>query len=172
MKDRYPYIIRAVGDEDKAWIKGLIKSHWGDDSVVVHEEVFFPGQLPGFFAAEVDRDAVGLVTYQIRGEVCEIITLNSLVKNQGVGSCLVEAVVEEAVKSGCRRLCLTTTNDNQLAIEFYKKRGFKLREIRKGAVDKARALKPSIPEFSPTGVPICDEWEFELILLGTHQDPS
>lgn len=166
MKDRCPHYIRAVGEQDRTWIKDLIKSQWGDDRVVIQGEIYFPDRLPGFIAFQPDTVAIGLITYQIEGEVCEIITLNSLVENRGVGTSLVEAVVEEAARFGCRRLCLTTTNDNQSAIDFYRNRGFRLREIRKGAVDRARELKPSIPELSPTGVQISDEWEFEMILSG------
>ena len=166
MKDRYPYLIRPVSEEDKAWIKGLIQAQWGGDSVVIHGEIFYPDRLPGFIAFQPDLVAIGLITYQIRGDVCEIITLNSLAEKQGVGSSLIESVIQEAARSDCRRLCLTTTNDNQRAIDFYQKRGFNLSEIRKGAVVKAREIKPSIPELSPAGVPICDEWEFELILSG------
>ena len=164
MKDRCPYLIRVVEEQDRAWVNGLIKSQWGDDSVVIHGEIYFPERLPGFIACKPDEVAAGLVTYQIRAEVCEIITLNSLIENQGVGSMLLAAVREEAEKANCSQLCLTTTNDNQDAIEFYKNRDFRLVEIRKGAVDKARQIKPSIPQLSSQGIPICDEWDFVLDL--------
>lgn len=164
MKNSFPYLIRAVDEQDRSWVEDLVAAYWGEDFVVVHGEVFTPHLLPGFVAETVNSEAAGLVTYQVRGKVCEIITLNSLVESQGVGSKLIEAVLEEAMKSGCSRLCLTTTNDNQRAINFYRNRGFRLSEIREGAVDKAREIKPTIPMLSPEGVPICDEWEFELIL--------
>jgi ribosomal protein S18 acetylase RimI-like enzyme len=168
MMDRDPYLIRAIEERDKVWVNDLIKSHWGDDFVVIHDQVYYPDHLPGFIARNAQAEPVGLVTYQVRGKVCEIITLNSLLESQGVGSMLMAAVREEAEKANCSQMCLTTTNDNQDAIEFYKNRGFRLGEIRKGAVDRARELKPSIPKFSPTGVPICDEWKFVLDL----SDPS
>ena len=164
MRNSFSYIIRAVDERDHSWVVDLITAHWGGDFIVIHGDLITPHLLPGFIAEKSNSQAVGLVTYQVHGEVCEIITLNSLVENQGVGSKLVEAVLEEARNSGCSRLCLTTTNDNQRAIEFYKNRGFRLREIREGAVTRAREIKPTIPELSPEGVPICDEWEFELIL--------
>lgn len=156
--------IQVVKGHDRAWMREIIKTYWGDEFVVIHEEIYLPHQLPGFIARDLEADAVGLVTYQIRGDVCEIITLNSLIENRGVGSMLLEAVLKEAEKLECRQLCLTTTNDNQLAIEFYRNRGFKLSEIRKEAVDRAREIKPAIPALSPQGIPICDEWEFVLDL--------
>jgi N-acetylglutamate synthase-like GNAT family acetyltransferase len=159
-----PYTIRAVEDTDRAWVLDLIKDQWGEEYVVVHGDVIIPHLLPGYLAISANAEAIGLVTYQIRGDVCEIITLNSLIENQGVGAKLIEAVADEARRSDCRRLCLTTTNENQRAIEFYRKRGFKLKEIHKGAVDRAREIKPSIPKLSPQGIPIGDEWVFEIEL--------
>jgi DNA-3-methyladenine glycosylase I len=161
-----PYQIRPVSEQDRNWVVGTITKYWIDEFVVVNEEIFYPAQLPGFIAQGSENESVGLLTYLIRGDVCQIITLNSWIENQGVGSKLLDAVLETAEKSGCIRLSVTTTNDNLRAIDFYQKRGFSLREIRKGAVDKARGLKPSMPKLSTTGVPVNDEWEFVLDLSG------
>ena len=39
-----------------------------------------------------------------------------------------------------------TTSDNLVALRFYQRAGFRMAELRPGAVDAARArLKPSIP---------------------------
>jgi hypothetical protein len=58
-------------------------------------------------------------------------------------------------------LRVTTTNDNLNALRFYQRRGFRMTEIRPGAVDKARYLKPSIPLAGEFGIPIHDEIELE-----------
>lgn len=166
MEKIFQFEIRAVEEGDRRWIMDMISENWGADFVVIHEEVFYPHKLPGFIVRTPKAEVVGLVTYHIHGDVCEIITVNSLQEDQGVGSMLIDIVIEEARKSGCSRLCLTTTNDNQRAIDFYQKRGFLVREVRKGAVDRARLIKPSIPQKSSQGIPIRDEWEFELILPG------
>ena len=51
-----------------------------------------------------------------------------------------------------------TTNDNLAALRFYQRAGFRLLELRPGAVDEARAvLKPSIPETGNDGIPLRDE---------------
>jgi ribosomal protein S18 acetylase RimI-like enzyme len=167
MRKLFPSEIRVVEEKDRDWVMEVINTHWGEDFVVLDGEIFYPYLLPGFIADSKNTESVGLVTYQIRGDVCEIITLNSLIENRGVGTKLIDAVVNEAAESGCNRLCLTTTNDNQQAIEFYRNRGFRLKEIRKGAVARAREIKPTIPELSPQGIPICDEWEFIMDLPRT-----
>lgn len=168
MNNIAPYTIRAVEEQDRDWVLDYINTQWGDDFIVVHEDVYYPHQLPGYIAKTPKDQTVGLVTYQIHGSTCEIITLNSLIEKQGVGSRLIEAVLLEARKSGCSQLRLTTTNDNQRAIEFYQNRGFRLREVRKGAVDRSRELKPSIPLIASNGQSICDEWVFELELEGPN----
>ena len=57
---------------------------------------------------------------------CEITSLDSLREGQGLGTKLIDAVVEEARKQNCRRVFLITTNDNLNALGFYQKRGFEM----------------------------------------------
>ena len=164
MSEPIRFSIRPVENEDREWILDLINASWGNGPVVVHQELFYPHRLPGFLAYLTKTQLIGLVTYRISGEVCEVVTLKSLVENQGVGTSLLESVAAEAKECGCRYVILTTTNANQRPIDFYGERGFRLKEIRQGAVDQAREIKPSIPRFSPQGTLIRDEWEFIKVL--------
>jgi hypothetical protein len=59
---------------------------------------------------------------------------------------------------------LITTNDNLHAIKFYEKQGFRIIAVHRGAVDRARVLKPSIPLVAENGIELHDELELELIL--------
>ena len=52
---------------------------------------------------------------------------------------------------------LITTNDNVDALRFYQRRGFVLTELRPGAVDESRRMKPQIPLVGAYGIPIRDE---------------
>jgi len=47
------------------------------------------------------------------------------------------------------------------ALHFYQKRGFALVAVHRGAVDRARALKPAIPTLGFGGIPLHDEIELE-----------
>ena len=89
--------------------------------MIVHGEVFRPEQLNGF----ITEDWSGFVTYNIQNDSCEIISLNSLKENQGIGTALMDEVLNEARKQNCRRIFLFTTNDNLHALGFYQQRGFK-----------------------------------------------
>lgn len=93
-----------------------------------------------------------------------ILSLDSLQPGMGIGTALIEAVRFCAIQQGCRRLFLTTTNDNIDAILFYQKRGFALANVRPGAVNASRLIKPEIPLIGYYGLPIRDEIEFEMIL--------
>ncbi len=52
-----------------------------------------------------------------------------------------------------------TSNDNLRALRFYQRRGFRLKELRPGAVDEARRLKPQIPLGGAEGIPMREEIE-------------
>lgn len=74
----------------------------------------------------------------------------------------IERVKALAPAQGCKRLFLSTTNDNLEALAFYQKRGFRLIRVCPNAVDEARRLKPSIPLVAGNGIAIRDELELEL----------
>ena len=161
------HAIRPIGEVDRAGIRAFLKERWGDELMVVHEEIVRPAELPGFVAGDPGdpRHLRGLVTYRIRGGACEIVTLDSLDEGRGVGSELVASVALAARSAGCRRLWLVTTNDNERAIAWYTRRGFKVCAVRVGAVDRARERKPSIRRVNAeTGVPIRDEIELERLV--------
>ena len=131
--------------------------------VVAHGTIFRPSELPGFIAS-CEGGPVGLVTYYIERNDCEIVTLNSIRKGSGVGSALLERVKRAARESGCSRVWLITTNDNLAALRFYQRRGFHLVRVYPGAVDESRKLKPEIPQVGEDGIPIRDEIELEMLL--------
>jgi GNAT superfamily N-acetyltransferase len=107
---------------------------------------------------------VGLATYEISHQDCQLLTIDAFERSHGIGSRLLEAVTDQARAAGCRRMWLITTNDNLDAVRFYQRRGMRLVAIHPGAVDHARELKPTIPEFGHYGIPIRDELEFEVEL--------
>ena len=131
--------------------------------MVVHGTVYQPSALPGFVALR-DDEWCGLATYYIAGNQCEIVSLDSIYANLGIGSALLQAVRSAAIKAGCARLWLVTTNDNLTSLRFYQKRGFVLSALYPNALEKARALKPSIPPIGLEGIPLRDEIELQSFL--------
>jgi ribosomal protein S18 acetylase RimI-like enzyme len=157
------YPIRPLAGSDREWVRLFSIEHWGDETVVAHGQVIRPHELPGFAAFDGEQ-CIGLLTYWIDGQSCEIVTINSLRASLGIGSALIAEVTATARAAGCRRLYLITTNDNLNALRFYQKRGFVLVAMHRNALDHSRALKPSIPLIGFDGIPLRDEIELEMLL--------
>lgn len=157
------FTIRPLVAEDHSWLQRFIIDHWGGEQIIVHGKEFFPAGLPGF-AAERNGWIVGLATYSIEEEACELVSLNSLERGSGIGAALLQAVRQAAESQSCRRLWLITTNDNINALRFYQKYGLQMVAVYPNAVEKARRLKPSIPLVGEDGIPIRDEIKLEMVL--------
>ncbi|QDQ03102.1 GNAT family N-acetyltransferase [Lysinibacillus fusiformis] len=142
----------------------FFKDHWGSTEMVISSGIYDCSKLDGFAYVDEDQTMVGLVTYIIHGETCEIISLDSIDGGKGIGSLLVQAVENIAVQNDCTLMTLITTNDNLHALGFYQKRGYYLVEIIQNAVELARAMKPEIPLIVDHGIPIRDEIILEKIL--------
>jgi GNAT superfamily N-acetyltransferase len=161
MKETH-FCIRPLDFDDKSWVRQLISQRWGAEFIVAHGEIYCPHELPGFVAIR-GKEKVGLVTYNITDENCEIISLDSLLPSVGIGSALIDAVKISALESRCKRIWLTTTNDNLNALRFYQKRNFALVKVLRNAVEIARKHKP-IPLKGADGIPVRDEIELEMVL--------
>jgi ribosomal protein S18 acetylase RimI-like enzyme len=153
--------IVAVTDEDRAWIRQFVKEHWGSAAIVSRGMIHDTAMLDGFIALE-GAERLGLVTYHLAGDACEIVTLDSLAEGHGVASALVAAVRDAARANGWRRIWLVTTNDNLRALGWYQRYGFILAALHPNAIAEARLLKPEIPATGQDGIPIRDEIELEL----------
>ena len=156
--------IREATEADRERIERLLRDSWGSTTVVSRGRVYDAARLPALVAIGTDEALHGLVTLCPDGADCELVSLDALTRRGGVGSALIAAAVEWARARGCRRLWLITTNDNLDAIRFYQRRGWRLVAVHPGGADRARELKPSIPEVGEYEIPIHDELEFELLV--------
>ena len=102
------------------------------------------------------REYLGLITYSVEGNDCQIVTLDSITKRKGIGQALVEEVTKVAKNLGCKRVWLVTTNDNVDALVFWQKIGFSLKAVYPDAISLPRELKPEIPLIGNYGIPIKD----------------
>ncbi len=155
------YIIERLEEVHRDWVVRYLRKSWGDQMMVTRGRLVDCSQLPGFRAVQ-DDEVVGLVTYEIRNNECEIISLDSMIEGIGVGTALIDAVKQQAIATGCKRLWLITTNDNMHALRFYQKRGFVLVAVYPNAIEESRKLKPHIPKIGIGGIPIRDEIELDM----------
>ncbi|MFG0299423.1 MAG: GNAT family N-acetyltransferase [Phycisphaerales bacterium JB047] len=159
----HSFDIRDLTPEDKHWVQRVLVQYWGSTVQITRGKKFQADELPGL-VAQRDGSEVGLLTYHIENNECEIITHNSMAGHGGIGSCLLDAVRTKARKQGCKRLWLITTNDNTPALRFYQRREFDLVGFYRNAVTEARKLKPEIPNVGFDGIPIRHEIELEYPL--------
>jgi GNAT superfamily N-acetyltransferase len=150
-------------DVDCTWAQQLITEQWGSLVMVTRGVLHYMAAMPGFIA-ECNGERVGLITYRIAGDECEVMSLDSLKEGIGVGSALLTAVQDAARGLGCKRLFLVTTNDNLHALRFYQRRGFHLAALYPNAIEVSRRLKPQIPLTGLEDIPLRDEIELELML--------
>ena len=155
--------VDELSDRDREWALRLVEEQWGSTKIVTRGRVHDADALPGF-VARIEGEPAGLATYRISDDECEVLSLDSVIEGQGVGTALIDAVKDAAVQSGCRRVWLITTNDNLHALRFYQKRGFVLAAVYPNALEQSRRLKPEIPLTGIDGIPLRDEIEFELVL--------
>jgi DNA-3-methyladenine glycosylase I len=154
------FSIRPIQPADRVWVAELARQQWGSNLSVSRGAAYEVDQLPGFIACQGEQP-VGLATYHIRGEQCELVTIDSLLEGVGIGTSLIAAVRQAALSASCRRLWLITTNDNLHALHFYQKRGFYLAALYPNAIAQSRAIKPEIPITGLDGILIRDEIELE-----------
>ena len=155
--------ILEIMPEDHAWVKNLLEDRWGSTIILSRGRVHQADGLPGYILWDKEM-RMGLITYHIEDDSCEIVTLDSLAKGKGIGTALIEAIRDRAVDMGCDRLRVITTNDNLPALRFYQKQGFRLTALYPGAVEESRLLKPSIPLAGYADIPIRDEIELGIRL--------
>jgi ribosomal protein S18 acetylase RimI-like enzyme len=156
-------VLREARPADRVWIRETLRRAFGSTTVVSRGRLWRADALSGFIA-ERESQRSGLLMYHADGRECEVVALVSTVARRGVGSALLDAAEARARDLGCLRIWLVTTNDNEAAIRFYKKRGWAIAAVHAGAVADARKLKPEIPLVSGNGTPIEDEIEFERAL--------
>jgi ribosomal protein S18 acetylase RimI-like enzyme len=149
--------VRPLIDDDRSWLTGFMTERWGTPVAAGGGRLHRLDDLPGFAAVSADGTVAGVVTYLIEADACEVVSIDSVIQGEGVGTALLEAACEAAAAAGCRSVRLITTNDNLDALRFYQRRGFALTELRPNAVNESRRLKPQIPLVGAHGIPIRDE---------------
>lgn len=163
VKRRGRIVVRPIGPGDAAYVRGELSRHWCSPTIWSRGRRFEADRLPGF-VAEVGGAPAGEVTIALIGAECEIITLSSSDEGRGAGSTLLLAAVDHAAGRGCRRVFLTTSNDNLRALGFYQRRGFRIAAVYPRIIDRYREREPAIPRVSAGGIPVRDEIELERLL--------
>lgn len=155
--------IYQISQTNRKEIDDFIIRQWFSLQMVVHGESIDLGTADGWYAYQ-DDEVVGLITYRVSDDMMEILSLDSLNEQHGVGTALLNMAVSYARNNGISKITLITTNDNLSALRFYQKRGFDMARLFCNAVDQSRKLKPEIPLIGIDGIPLKHEIELEMSL--------
>ena len=156
-------MIFQIDSTSRDAVNAFITQQWFTLDMVVHGESIDLSMADGFYSYE-NEEINGLITYRIKDNEMEILSLDSLLSNKGYGTELLNKAIHKARNIGCYRIMLITTNDNLNALRFYQKRGFDIVKLYRNAVDESRKLKPQIPLIGMDNITIKHEIELELIL--------
>ena len=155
--------VRLLVQKDRDCFIDVLLENWASTTIVTRGVSHEAENLPGL-VAEIDGKRFGLLTYNIGNEDLEIVTMNAIEENKGVGTALLDEIENLARQKKCKRLWVITTNDNVDALRFYQKRDFEMRAVHRHSIEESRKIKPKLPMIGNYGIPIRDEIEMEKLL--------
>ncbi|PFG13414.1 GNAT family N-acetyltransferase [Bacillus sp. es.036] len=151
------YRIQPLSCMHQKQVTKFFTESWGSSEMVISTGTYKLHELEGFVACSSTGKIIGAVTFKRHDRVIEIISLDSVLENQGIGSRLIMMVELIAVEYQYPLIRVITTNDNMRALNFYQRKGYRIKEVIQGAVDRARQAKPEIPLIGEHDIPIHDE---------------
>ncbi len=157
------FTVRRLNAHETSLIGEYWEKHWGAAEVVSRDIRHLPDTVAGWVAEDPGGAVLGLLTVREQAE-WELVSLDSDQPGRGIGSTLLHQVEGSARQNGVHRLWLITSNDNLDALGFYQRRGWDLVAVHRGAIDRARRIKPAIPVTGLFGIPLHHEIELEKML--------
>ena len=108
-------------------------AYYDYEEALDYMEWLYRGHKDGFFVAEVNGEPVGFVACnpfwrdRFVGRTCEIheVAVAKGWKGKGIGRMLMQRALEYGREKGCRTASLWVGEGNTLAIEWYRRLGFK-----------------------------------------------
>ena len=162
--DHSAFSIQRIQDQHQELVHNFFIKQWGSTEMVLSSGTYKVNELEGFIASDESGEMKGIITYIVHQEQMEIISFNSLMERNGIGSRLLFEVEMIARERGLKKVTVLTTNDNTDALRFYQRKGYRLTEVIINAVDLARQHKPQIPKIGHYKIPIHDELKLTKML--------
>jgi N-acetylglutamate synthase-like GNAT family acetyltransferase len=140
-----------------------LKENWGSSVIVSRRKKYESIDLSGFII-ENNKQKLVICLYKIENNECEMIVLEAFEQRIGMGTALLNRLIENCSNDKIKRIWLITTNDNIDALRYYQKHGFEIVCIYRNEIDYSRKMKPEIPIIGNYGIKIKDEIEMEKVL--------
>jgi GNAT superfamily N-acetyltransferase len=138
-------------------IDRLLRENWGLPVVCI-DRLYEPADLEGLVWRD-DSGIQGLVTWAVKEDRAEIVTMDAFRQGTHIGGRLLDAAESELRQRGVRTVAVVTTSDNLRAQALYLRRGYRLIRLDLDGMERVRALKPGVPETGHEGLPLRDMWE-------------
>ncbi|WP_312699011.1 GNAT family N-acetyltransferase [Sedimentibacter sp.] len=151
-----------INEDNREQVNNFLMEYWYSTDMVLRGAIVDMTKISGIIVYDDKDKIIGLLTYIITDGVCELISLDSIEEGKGIGTLLIEQLIQIAKVHNCRKIILITTNDNVSAIRFYQKKGFDMIRVYFNALETSRKLKPAIPLVGDNEIPLKHEIEFEL----------
>ena len=87
-------VTRDINKNDKSWLTKLVIDNWGSSKIVTRGIVYHIEKLHGIIAEE-SNNKCGALTYNLENNECEIITLNAIERNIGIGTLLIKELIKK-----------------------------------------------------------------------------
>jgi ribosomal protein S18 acetylase RimI-like enzyme len=160
---------------DASSIEHLSLYFWDETVVDCFEQQYDVLACDAFLACEGD-EAVGLASYAVEVDwdalVLVVLSVLPQYQGRGAGRSLLDAVRDEAMQRGLRRVLVATSNDDLLALALYQQAGFRIVEVLPGRI--AQHHGGEFPGLA--GVAVRDEirlvWESPLRSCPDLTDPA
>ena len=150
--------LQRIDTQNRQYANALIQKYFFSLEMVCRDEVIDMTAQDGYLC-KTDDGYIGVITWQDRGDMLDVTALCTDASGQGIGTALLTKAKEAAVLQNKKGVTLITTNDNIQALYFYQTRGFWIKGIDVGAVNRARRIKLVIPLFGEHDIPLRDEIE-------------
>jgi GNAT superfamily N-acetyltransferase len=119
MRKYAKYTITQIDESLQSFVQPLVNHAWGGPCIAVNGKLWDTRTMPGLAALDEGGEVIGYLLYALHDGECEIMVLESLYKNIGVGTRLIDRLKTIARVHGMRKVIVTTTNDNINALRFY-----------------------------------------------------
>ncbi|TKJ42213.1 hypothetical protein CEE37_00625 [candidate division LCP-89 bacterium B3_LCP] len=150
--------IRRAFDDEGEDVKEICRYFWNETEFHCFGMVFDVDECVNVLAV-VDGEIAGLLSYKKMNDTFCLVVLNVYpeYQGQGVARRLLQEVMEQALKQGCKKIQIATSNDDLPALCLYQKMGFHLAELIPNIV--AEHHGEVINGFA--GIPVRDEIRME-----------
>ena len=97
--------VRRLTVEDRPRLRQFLAERWGGEEIVSRVRIYCTEQLEGV-VVEDDNKWIGLLTFFIEANECEVTSLDSRHAEQGIGTILLRNAIEEANERNRKRIFL------------------------------------------------------------------